>query len=128
MSFKVLFDAKRPSAIYYFHNDWWNYKGKPVDAPMDIASTGSSSRLPVVLMQAQIQLASSYMQNWFETRQSLETFGKTVADTIRDELVLYSLLLRRTWRWAEYDDGSIFTEIFDCVWRDNWARVEPYVD
>ena len=44
MSFKVLFDVRRPSAIYDFHNDWWNYKGKqPVDAPMDIASTGSSS-------------------------------------------------------------------------------------
>ena len=43
MSFKVLFDATRPSAIYYFHNDWWNYKGKPVDAPIDVASTGSSS-------------------------------------------------------------------------------------
>ena len=84
--------------------------------------------LPVVLMQAQIQLASSYMQSWFETRQSLETFGKTVAETIRDEFSCIPYYYEERDGGAEYDDGSIFTEIFDCVWRDNWARVEPSVD
>ena len=127
MSFKVLFDAKRPSAIYYFHNDWWNYKRKPVDAPM-LQALAVRQWLPVVLMQAQIQLASSYMQSWFETRQSLETFGKTVAETIRDEFSCIPYAYEERDGGAEYDDGCIFTEIFDCVWRDNWARVEPYVD
>ena len=79
-------------------------------------------------MQAQIQLESSYMQSWFEMRQSLETFGKTVAETIRDEFSCIPYYYDERDGGAEYDDGSIFTEIFDCVWRDNWARVEPNVD
>ena len=55
-------------------------------------------------------------------RQSLETFGKNVTETIKDEFSFIPYDYEERDGGAEnvelnnyIDDGSIFTEIFDCV-------------